>query len=280
MNPMLKTRPLHPSDTRPLTPREMGDRLGAAIRFGLMMLASGAASFRTEEAMLRLAEHMGVARLEAYITPTGIIASLYSGDDHRTQIARLRGFIIDLNRVTLLEKYVRTLPPNVQPAEVNLALDAIEQTPPQYPLPALLIAAGVGCGSFAVIIGGGPLEFISAFVGASIAQYARARMVRAGFAMYAVTVVAAFFATLCSYLTGQGLGLVAAPLGLSLRPSLGIVSSVLLLVPGAILVSSVIDLAHYYLISGTVRIIYGILLIACIAIGMLLVLTWVGVQII
>ncbi|MFN7210790.1 MAG: threonine/serine exporter family protein, partial [Aggregatilineales bacterium] len=80
-----------PRHARTFTQTELAAALSAVLRIGVLVLRSGAASFRTQEVMARCAAALGIEQLEAYVTPTGIIASASSGGEHRTQIRQVRG---------------------------------------------------------------------------------------------------------------------------------------------------------------------------------------------
>ncbi len=265
--------------TLELSPRELAEILRVVLRMGVLMLRSGAASFRAEQVMTRAALVMGIERMDAYVTPTGIIASVYSGHEHRTQIVRIDSLGVDMNRVCELELLSRNLPGGVTPAQVADRLDGIEDMPPQYPRWLVVLAVGVACGAFALILGGGPLEFAAATAAASPAQVVRMKMLRARFNPLPVTVVCATLATAISYGLLQLLGPTALSLGWPLSPRLGVIASVLLLVPGVPLVTAVLDLTRFDLVAGTARGLYALLLLTCIGIGMLIVLAWTGFSI-
>lgn len=59
----------------------------------------------------------------------------------------------------------------------------------------------------------------------------------------------------------------------------GVIASVLLLVPGVPLITALLDLVHLDLVSGLSRGIYAVLILVCIAIGMLPILLVTGFSI-
>jgi len=262
-----------------LSHSQLADVLSLTMRAGAMILRAGSASFRCEEVMVRMAENMGVERLDAYVTPTGIIASAYSGHEHRTQIRRIPSLAVDMNRIVELEKLSRTMPhmPDVQ--WMSEQMDAIEKMGAQYKRWQVALAVAIACGSFAIILGGGILEFIGAAIGAGIAQLVRMRMAHARFSPIPVTVVSAVVATAISYPLAELSIRLAPALGLTVSPRLGVIASVLLLVPGVPLVSAVLDLTRLDLLSGTARIMYATLIFTSIGLGMLAVLVWTGFSI-
>ncbi len=232
------------------------------------MLRSGAASFRTEQTMMRVGLAMGIDRMDTYITPTGIIATVYSGSEHRTQIAKINSLGVDMSRISELEIMTRNLPERPTPEQIAAQLDAIEAIRAQYPRWMVILAVGVACAAFCLILNGGPMEALAAFCGASLAQTIRFRLNDAKINPLAVTVICAAIATVVSLALVR---LLSAP-----SPRLGVIASVLLLVPGVPLVTSILDLARFDLVSGLARGVYAALILLCIGIGMLMVLAIVG----
>ncbi len=267
------------SAKRALSMQELAEVLTLTIRTGVLMLRSGSASFRTEEVMVRMAEAMGADRLDAYVTPTGIIASAYSGHEHRTQIRRIQSLAIDMNRVVELEKLSRTLPNDPDPAWIAEQLDVIEKMGSQYKRWETILAVGVACGAFALILGGGFFEFVSAAFGAMGAQTIRIQLVRSRYSPIPITVVGAIVATAISYPLAELSIRLGPAVGVPITPRLGVIASVLLLVPGVPLVTAVLDLTRLDLVSGTARLMYAAILFTSIGIGMLAVLVWTGFSI-
>lgn len=277
-------RPVGPRQTqrmaREISHSELADVLRVTMRIGVLMLRSGAATFRTEQVMMRFAESMGVERLDAYITPTGIIASAYSGREHRTQIVKVPNLGVDLNRVVELELLSRNVPERPTLEEMTAHLDGIEAQGQLYRRWQVVCAVGLACGAFAPLLGGGPLELVCAALAAATGQTVRMRLNRIGVSPIPTTVVCAAIATAISYLLGR-VGLALSPaLGVPIQPNLGIIASVLFLVPGVPLVTAVLDLTRVDLVSGTSRGAYALILFTCIALGMLAVLVFTGVSIV
>ncbi|MBD2101808.1 threonine/serine exporter family protein [Leptolyngbya sp. FACHB-261] len=260
---------------------ELAKTLRAVLRLGVLMLRGGSSSFRVEQAMSRSAQAMGVERLDAYVTPTGIIASAYQAQAHQTQIARVRGLGVDMNRISILEFLALHMPPAFEPELLETMLDNVEQLPPVYPPVVLIPAVAIACGVFAIIQGGSWLEFAAAASGAGAAQSVRLRLQAAKFNPIPITVVCAAIATAISYPLVLALGLLATKLGLgAVVPRLAVISSVLLLVPGMPLVTAMLDLTRLDLVSGVTRFVYALLLLISIGIGILLVLGWTGFTIV
>jgi uncharacterized membrane protein YjjP (DUF1212 family) len=155
--------------------------------------------------------------------------------------------------------------------QVSALLDDLERAPHGHSQAVVVLAVALACGAFAIILGGGVLEFMAAAFGAAVAQAVRFRMAALHLSPYLISAVCAAVATACSYVLVRVL---AAP-----SPRLGLIASVLLLVPGTPLVTSMLDLIHLDLISGVTRGVYAVLLVVNMAIGMILVLALTGFSI-
>jgi uncharacterized membrane protein YjjP (DUF1212 family) len=266
--------------SRQLSQGELAAALRVIMRFGVLMLRAGAASFRTQEVMDRCAKALQIDQLESYVTPTGIIASAYSGDEHRTQIMAVKQFGVDLNRLTRLELLSRSLASGVSPMVVHGELDEIEKQGRIYPNWVTIGMVGLACAAFSSIVGGGVMEATAAFFGAALAQTLRMKLIHLRVSPVPLTVMCAAVATCISYGICNVLTPIASVLGLPLTPRFGIVASVLLLVPGVPLVTATIDITRLDLVSGLARLAYALLLLVSIAIGMLLILVWTGLRIV
>lgn len=253
------------------TRHELAAILRVAIRLGVLMLRSGAASFRTDQAVSRVALALGAERVECYVTPNIINATVYRGPEHRTQIAKIEALGVNMDRICALELLARSLKHDVTPPEVSAQIDAIEQRKPNYSPLTVIVAVGLACGAFAFILGGGILEATAATLAACVAQWVRVRLVTARINPLAVTVACAVVAATLSLALVR---LLSAP-----SPRSGVIASVLLLVPGVPLVTAILDLTRFDLVSGVARGVYAGLIIVSIGIGMLIALTLTGFSI-
>lgn len=261
------------------TPTELATVLRAVLRIGTLMLRSGAASFRTQDVMLRCAAVLGIERLEAYVTPTGIIASAYSGDEHRTQIVQAQGFGVDMNRVIALELLSRRLKSGTTAGEIMAQVDAIEAQGTLYSRRVVIWAVAVACGAFAVLLGGGLMEFLAATLGAGLGQWLRMGMIQRKFNPIPITAVCALVAAAIAYPFLLITGGFAPLIGISpaYTPS-GVIAAVLLLVPGVPLVTAMLDMTRLDLVSGAARGLYAIMILVTIGTAMAIVLAVFGLS--
>jgi uncharacterized membrane protein YjjP (DUF1212 family) len=264
------------SNRCPLTLPELIEIMQVVMRVGVLMLQSGTVSFRVEQAMGRVAQSLGVERLDAYVTLTGITASIHAGEHHFTQIARVKTLSVDMDRLSAVEYLSLHLPADATPAGLCAILDKIEQMPPPYPRSLVVLAVATACGAFAILSGGNWIDGLAAFVSSSCGLLLRFRLQKNRLNPIALTVACAAFATsLCNAMV-QGL----AGFGLkSPLPQAGFLAAVLFQVPGMLLVTATLDLVRLDLISGMARVTYALLQLFSVAIGILIVMAFTDVSI-
>jgi uncharacterized membrane protein YjjP (DUF1212 family) len=258
-------------DGEQLTHTELAEALSLVMRIGSLMIDSGAASFRTEQVMIRIAKALRVQRLDVYMTPVGIIASAYSGAEHRTQTSRITRLGVSMSRVMALENYSHHIQDRTDPADVRAVIAGIEKEKPIYPPAAQILAAGAACGALAVVMGGGVMEVLAAGVGAGFAQSLRLRLAHQRTNPLILTMLCAALATFVSILVVR---LIHAP-----HPKAAVAACVLLLVPGVPLVTSIVDFSRLDILPGISRGVLALLLFTGIAMGMLIVLIAMGFNI-
>lgn len=263
-------------EQRQLTFQELADIMQVVMRVGVLMLKSGTVSFRVEQAMCRVALGLGVERLDAYVTLTGITASIHCGHQHYTQIARVTGLGVDMSQLSAVEYLSLHLPPEATPAQVTNILDKIEQTPPPYPRSLVVFAVTVACGAFAILSGGVWIDALAAFISSGLGLSLRLKLQRNRLNSIAVTVICAAVATAICYLLVEGLALLQlrSPL-----PQTSFLASVLFQVPGMLLVTAVLDLVRLDLISGVARVTYALIQLFSVAIGILVIMGFTGFSI-
>ncbi len=242
----------------------LGKILGAALRGGKLMMENGANTTRVEETVARMGTSLGAERLDVYVTPTGIIATAAAGGEHRTRIIRILRTGVDLHRVAqvmaLTERVERE---RLSVEQVEPELDRVQASPRLFGPLVTIPGIGFACAAFALLFGTTPQGAFAAGVSAATGQVFREVLSR--FAPRLVTTVVVAFTTSAIALS---IGTVLAPGQLGLV----IAASVLLLVPGVLMVSSLGDLFRGDTLSGMARATSAGLVILAASVGLLLTL--------
>ncbi|NOK59684.1 MAG: hypothetical protein GFH27_549285n208 [Chloroflexi bacterium AL-W] len=260
-SPKTISKPRSTPQVRPYLSRdELRDVLTVSLRAGYLMLESGANTLRVERTIHQLGTALGAEWLEVYVTPGAIIATDVSHGEHRTRVQRVAKHSIDLNRMAaIVEMTRRTVAGELEHDEVRDRLEQIAQQPRFYGRWLTALAVALGCASFAALFGGGPYEVIIAGIAAGLAQLLRSVLVHTSISLLLLTVLVAT--------TASGIALSLVSLFALADPQLPTLASVLLLVPGALLVSSVADLFRGDTMAGMARGVSAVLILTSIGIG-------------
>ncbi|HEX5747836.1 MAG TPA: threonine/serine exporter family protein [Archangium sp.] len=236
-----------------------------ALRAGQVMVESGANAARVEEAIIRFGNALGADRMDVFVTPGGIVVSALAREQHRTRVVRVVKTGIDLNRVAAITRLAeRAHHGALSRAQLRTELEHIASQPRLYGHLTTVLSVGMACAAFALLFGGNALEVLTAGAAAGVGQALRELLVRLRFGRLAMTFLVAVVA---SALALVGSRLLEVP-----APGLAMAASVLLLVPGVLMVSSIVDLFRGNTLSGMVRATSAVLIIATIAGGLFVVL--------
>ena len=251
---------------------ELRDVLGLALRAGQLLLENGANTARVEETAVCIGKGLGAEALDIYATPSGIIGSIRSGEEHRTRVLRVVNSTLMLGRVAaVIDLSRRAATGQAGRAEVGLALERIAVQPPAYGHWLTLAAVAAACASLAALFGAGPREVAATAMAAGLAQQARMWLTAIRLNRLLLTSAVAAVAA------GSALSLsrlLQAP-----QPASAMLASVLLLVPGVVMVSAVVDLFRGDTLAGISRGVAATLTLISIAVGIWLVLLVSGISI-
>jgi len=220
-----------------MTRQEMAESLNVCLLAGRLLLENGANTALVERTVDRLGKALGAERMDIFVTPGGLIVTFIQGHEHRTRIERVTHTGVQLARLArVLELTARA--EGRSPQELEADLRTIQSQPRQYNPWLTALAVGLGCGAFGVNLGGDLRVFGTTVVVASLAQLLRHHLAATRLGRLVSTFAVASFATGLGLATGGDLTAVAA---------------ILLLVPGAPLVSSTADLFRGDVIAGAAR---------------------------
>lgn len=260
------------ADKSSLSWKELRDMLAITLRAGQLLLAHGANTARIEETMQHLALALGIEALDVYITPTALIATATSQGDHRTRIERGSFRENNLGRVAAVIEVSRQAAAGLlDAAAVRAALEHIASQPRSYTLWQTVLVSTLASACFPVLFGGGWAEFSATFLATLVVQLLRPRLRQVDLGRFITTWI---IATIATGLTLLLTTLLAAP-----TPSIALTGSLLLVIPGALMVSAVSDLFRGDLLPGLARGAAAVLIIVAIATGIWTVLLLSGAQI-
>ena len=218
------------------------------------MLGSGTASYRVKQGMKTVAKSLGVDEHTEQVTFTEITTTSRVGTLFRTEVSELRHHAVNADRIARLDRFRRSLPSTIMPAQVHEGLDEIERHGAMYNKWLNSSFAGAACAGFAVLNRARLVEVIVVFLAAFMGQWARRAFASRHFNAFGTVLVAAVVATTVYIGTLALIGVMGT--GLESHAS-GYISSVLFLLPGFALITGALDLAKSDYSAGIVRVVYG-----------------------
>ena len=235
---------------------QMGEDADAVLRLGAMIMAAGTGGYRVIRAMKRAARALGFDRVEAVISVNNITCSFHKGELFRTIVVNRDNPAVDASRIEALENLSHSMGSSYTAEELHRELDQIEQrVGKRWPVWVQALAAGLACSGFAVLNHYPFLEAVVVALAAAVGQIVRHSCARRHLNQLGTTAMAAVVASLMYLFMAKGLAMV----GIIDSPTFttGYVASVLFLIPGFPLFSSLLDLSRFDLFSGLSRLCYA-----------------------
>lgn len=241
------------------------------LRFGTMMVRAGDAGFRVIAALKALASKFDLDDLAIALTVTSITATARRREERVTLVREIGPLGINAAQLAALEQlaYATTA---TTPSTMAAALDDLEKVKSLHSMATVSVGVGLASASFSYLNGGDLPGTLAAIAGGAIGQALRMALLRHRLNQYAVTAVCAFAAAGIYYLLSSLL----TDAGAASHRGIGILSSVLFLVPGFPLVAGLLDLLQRQTLAALVRLAYGGTLLAAAAFGLGIVVTLAG----
>lgn len=230
---------------------------------GEVLLASGAEIFRVVDTMHRIAAAYQCDNLDTFILSNGILLST-SGKEHGSR-ARIRHIPLGgsrLDRIDAVNQLSREIGQGLHtPQQAYDRLRQIQKTPSK-PVWQQILASGIGSGAFCYVFGGGVWDAVASFIAGLFLYVYFLYVVRGRLSKIAMNISGGALVALISlFLLHIGIG-----------SNLEMVSAgaVVPLLPGVAFTNGIRDIADEDYISGSVRLLDAMLVVACIALGVCL----------
>lgn len=237
-----------------------------------LLLESGAHCERINRNIQRIARS-SIYDVEMLLSFTAVSVSVTNRKDSTDTITANRsirhhgahfGILTDTSLLTwkLFDKEINL-------AELKERLDSIKSVP-KHPTWLVRIFIGIACGCLCLLAGGDWIDGSFAFVASTIGLVVKQEMIKSGFNLMITILCSAFVTTLIS-----GLDMLY---NVGSSPESSVATSVLFLIPGVPLINSIIDLFEGYIPTGLARGAFGGFILLCIAVGMFLGMTLIGIE--
>src|SRR4029453_16361332 len=148
--------------------------------------------------------------------------------------------------------------------------------PPRYSIAQTSMALAAACGAFAFLNGASWVEVAACSIGGGVGQGVKSFLIRRRFNQYAVTtlcavVASALYCLAAALAHGAGFGVG--------RRHVGLVSSVLFLIPGFPLVTALLDQLQHETAAALSRLAHAMMFVLTAAVGLSVVIALVGFSI-
>lgn len=250
---------------KPLSRDELRDILMIALRGGQIMLENGANTARVEQTIASLGRSLGAESMDVLVTPHGITASVSSGNEHRTRMQRITASGVDLGKVAaVLDVAQRAERGDLNADSALFELNRIAQRPRQYSVFITMLAVGMACGGFGVLMGAGFIDFLIILVASSLGQFVRHTLIHHGLDRLFTTAIVSAFSSGAALVIALAMQMLDVA---GIHTAIAVAASVLLLVPGIPLVSGTSDLFRGDTTSGIARATNALLVVLSIGAG-------------
>ncbi len=243
-----------------ITNEEKINAIDVVVLAGEVLLHNGAEIFRVQETMTRIAEAFGVYDFEVYVISNGIFMSISeNGEHYSTAIKHIPLATVHLGRVA----EVNNLSRKIVIKECNLEeayheLNRIKKLP--YKAVWFQIAcAAVGSGCFCYLLGGTFYDCIPSFIAGTILYISVILMSGKHLSKIMLNICASAVGTFCSVILFN--------MGLGTNIDSIVSASIISLVPGVAITTSIRDFFNGDYLSGTIRLIDALFIAFSIAAG-------------
>ena len=240
----------------------------AATKAGMILLESGAETYRVEDTMTRICKAYGAEVVDAYATPTMILISFSIENELVHNIKRTSIKSVDLTKIDKVNDLSRHVTSNeVSLDEFMSSLEKLDHVK-LYPHWIQLLGAAISTFGFGLFFGGSLKDALCAFFIGALLKVFTILLNRIEFNAFFTNLLGGSFVTLGAF------GCVA--LGVCDSLDVVIISSIMLLVPGLAITNAIRDSVSGDLFSGLARTTEAIFIAVAIALGSGIVFALIG----
>ncbi len=234
--------------------------LELSFQMGETLLRNGAEISRVQETMERVARAYHVERFNVYVLTNAIFAvGMEQGQERSVELRHVPSTTTHLGRICAVNQLSREIVQGRYTVEEAFQVLKNAQDIPYSPLPLATLACGVGSACFSYLFGGDGFDALTAFFcGLALELF-----------LYWVGKhnMSKFLTNLSASALVTSLGALLLLCGLGHDMDMIIIGSIIRLVPGVALTTSIRDFFHGDYLSGAIRMLDAVLVGGCIAMG-------------
>lgn len=234
--------------------------LELSFQMGETLLKNGAEISRVQETMERVAKAYHVDKFNVYVLTNAIFATgVEKGVEHAAELKHIPSTSIHFGRISAVNQLSREIVQGAHTVEeAFVRLETIREIP-YSPLPLAVLACAVGSAAFSYLFGGSAFDALTAFFCGVILELYLFWAGRRNFSKFLTNLSASALVTLCGAL------FLLAGFGHNMDKI--IIGSIIRLVPGVALTTSIRDFFNGDYLSGAIRMLDAFLVGGCIAVG-------------
>ena len=237
----------------------MNEILQVATFAGQIILESGGETYRVEDTILIICKTFGAEQAESFVTPTGIMTSIFHKGEIYSLTKRVVSRTVDLNKIDKVNDLSRNI------LSRNLTVDQFKEElikineGERYSSMVTLFFSAFGAGSCAILFGGTIKDMFSAFIIGLLIRLItlKGNELRINF----------FFINVISGALTAILAVILQKLGLASGIHQTIIGSIMLLVPGLAITNAIRDTIAGDLVSGLTRAAEAFFIAISVAVG-------------
>ncbi len=241
-------------------PQEKNSVLELSFQMGRVLLENGAEISRVQETMERVAKAFGAEEFNVYVLTNAVFVSgRENGVEKRTELKHVPSTSIHFGRICAVNQLSREIAEGKHTVEEAFSILEKVQSIPYSSLPLSILACAVGSAAFSYLFGGSGWDALTAFFCGLLLEPFLYWAGRRKLSKFLTNLSASAFVTLC--------GTAFLLLGLGQNLDKIIIGSIIRLVPGVALTTSIRDFFNGDYLSGAIRMLDAFLVGGCIAVG-------------
>lgn len=234
--------------------------LELSFKMGQALLENGAEISRVQETMERVAQAYNVEDFNVYVLTNAVLANgRENGIEKRTLLKHVPNTSIHFGRICAVNQLSREIAAGKHTAaQAEAKLEEIKKIP-YSSLPLAIVACAVGSAAFSYLFGGSAMDALASFICGIILEPLVHLAGKWKLSKFLTNLSASALMAFCAS--------ILVLLGLGQNLDKVIIGSIIRLVPGVALTTSIRDFFNGDYLSGTIRMIDAFLVGGCIAVG-------------
>lgn len=234
--------------------------LELSFQMGETLLQNGAEISRVQETMERVARAYRVDSFDVYVLTNAVFATgVEQGVEHAARLKHIPSTTIHFGRILAVNQLSREIAQGDHTVEEAFSILDSVRGMPYSPLPLATLACAVGSACFSYLFGGSWLDALIAFFCGVVLELFLYGAGRRKLSKFLTNLSASALVTLCGAL------FLLAGIGDNMDKI--IIGSIIRLVPGVALTTSIRDFFNGDYLSGAIRMLDAVLVGGCIAVG-------------